>query len=155
MGWLPAPSPVACCASSPDATRPPAGSPGVGSVRGDGEEGPHMFGQLPEPPPCAGAVAVPFGAVLWLLSPCWVWVELEPPELELPELESLDWAYATAEYPPTRAPATASVARPLRQRVMVITSSRCSRCSVVRSNRGGVRAARESTTRVLSQLSEL
>ena len=73
-----------------------------------------MFGQLAELPPWAGACAVPLGAVLWLLSPCWVWVVLE----------SLDWAYATAEYPPTSAPATARDARPLRQRVMVITSSR-------------------------------
>ena len=90
-----------------------------------------MFGQLAELPPWVGACAVPLGAVLWLLSPCWVWVVLESPELELLELESLDWAYATAEYPPTSAPATARDARPLRQRVMVITSSRCSRCSVV------------------------
>src|SRR5262245_8523923 len=101
-----------------------------------------MFGQLPEPPPAAGAGAASLGAVLWLLSPCWVWVVLESDELE-----SLDWAYATAEYPPTRAPATASVARPLRQRVMVITSSRSSRCSVVPSKRRGVRTARESRPR--------
>src|SRR5262249_35480042 len=87
--------------------------------RGDGEGGPHMFGQLAELPPWAGAGAVPSGAVLWLPAPCWVGVG---PESD--ELESLDCAYATAEYPPTRAPATASVARPLRQRVMVITSSR-------------------------------
>src|SRR5262249_1038478 len=107
-----------------------------------------MFGQLAELPPWAWAGAVPFVAVLWLLLPCWVWGGPRAPlELLGLRLASLDWAYATAEYPPTRAPATASVARPLRQRVMVITSSRCCRCSVVRSDRRGVRATRESRPR--------
>jgi hypothetical protein len=80
-----------------------------------------MFGQFSEPPG-AGAGAASLGVVLWLLSPCWVWVVLESLVLE-----SLVWAYATAEYPPTSAVVTASAVRPLRQKVMVITSSRCSR----------------------------